>query len=169
MKIIGFTGGNLLAIDLSTAGVTLQYAVESTSGTMPTTGFTAVPGIKAIPDLNPEPSSLETTTLEALEWKTYIPGLKDPGGALAFTANNTEEFQTAWGTLVEAAETAKETDKATWFAIVIPGLTKAFYFAGNPSPLGLSAIEVDAVLEIEPYITPSEIKGWSAKPTAGGG
>ena len=52
---------------------------------------------------------------------------------------------------------------------MIPGLTKAFYFAGNPSPLGLSAIEVDAVLEIEPYITPSEIKGWSAKPTAGGG
>ena len=67
MNIIGFTGGNLLAIDLSTAGVTLQYAVESTSGTMPTTGFTVVPGIKAIPDLNPEPSSLETTTLEALE------------------------------------------------------------------------------------------------------
>ena len=75
---------------------------------MPTTGFTAVPGIKAIPDLNPEPSSLETTTLEALEWKTYIPGLKDPGGALAFTANNTEEFQTAWEALIEAAETAKK-------------------------------------------------------------
>ena len=165
-KITEFTGGNLLAIDLSTAGVTLQYAAETTAGTMPTTGFTAVPGIKAIPDLNPEPSSLETTTLEALEWKTYIPGLKDPGGALAFTANNTEDFQTAWDALVEAAETAKGTDKAVWFAIVIPGLTKAFYFAGDPSPLGLSAIEVDAVLEIEPYITPTQVAGWSAKPTA---
>lgn len=156
-----------MSIDLSSAGVTLQYAVESTSGTMPTTGFTVVPGIKAIPDLNPEPSSLETTTLEAMEWKTYIPGLKDPGGALAFTANNSEAFQTAWNSLVEAAETAKEADKATWFAIVIPGLTKAFYFTGNPSPLGLSAIEVDSVLEIEPYISPNEIKGWSAKPTQG--
>lgn len=156
-----------MSIDLSSAGVTLQYAVESTSGTMPTTGFTVVPGIKAIPDLNPEPSSLETTTLEAMEWKTYIPGLKDPGGALAFTANNSDAFQTAWASLVEAAETARDAGKATWFAIVIPGLTKAFYFTGNPSPLGLSAIEVDSVLEIEPYISPNEIKGWNAKPTKG--
>ena len=159
----------MAGIQLSTAGVTLWYAAEATAGTRPTTGYEKISEIKSIPELNPEPDNLETTTLEETEWKTYIPGLKDPGGALAFTANNTEEFQTAWEALIEAAETAKETDKATWFAIVIPGLTKAFYFAGNPSPLGLSAIEVDAVLEIEPYITPSEIKGWSAKPTAGGG
>lgn len=156
-----------MAIDLSTAGVTLQYIVEETSGTRPTTGYTLIPGIKAIPDLNPEPSSLETTTLEAIEWKTYIPGLKDPGGALAFTANNSEAFQEAWADLVEAAETGREAEKATWFAVIIPGLTKSFYFAGTPSPLGLSAIEVDSVLEIEPYITPTAIHGWDTKPTAG--
>lgn len=157
-----------MAIDLSTAGVGLYYAVETTSGTMPTTGFTKVPGIKAIPDLNPEPSSLETTTLDALEWKTYIPGLKDPGGAVEFTANNTEQFQTDWAALVEASEEAAETDKATWFAIIVPGLTKAFLFAGDPSALGLSAVEVDAVLEISAYITPTQIAGWTAKPTVGG-
>ena len=154
-----------MAINLSTAGVTVKYAVESTTGTRPTTGYTAIPSIKAIPDLNPEPSSLDATTLEALEYKDYIPGLKDPGGALSFTANNTDAFQTAWGTLVEAASKAASTDKATWFAIVIPGLTKSFYFAGTPSPLGLSAIEVDSVLEINPYITPSQIHGWDTKPT----
>lgn len=156
-----------MAIDLSTAGVSIQYAAETTEGTRPTTGYTAIPGIKSIPDLNPEPSSLETTTLDATEWKTYIPGLKDPGGALAFTANNTEAFHTAWNSLIEEADTAKEGGKAIWFAVVIPGLTQSFYFAGDPSPLGLSAIEVDSVLEIEPYITPSKIDGWAAKPTAG--
>lgn len=156
-----------MAIDLSTAGVTLQYAVETTSGTRPTTDYTAFTGIKSIPDLNPEPTSLDTTTLDATEWKTYIPGLKDPGGALSFTANNTEEFQTEWEALIEAAQTGKESGYAVWFAIVIPGLTKAFYFTGDPSPLGLSAIEVDAVLEISPYITPTQIHGWDTKPTAG--
>lgn len=154
------------AIDLSTAGVSIQYAAEATAGTRPTTGYTKIPGIKSIPDLNPEPSSLETTTLDATEWKTYIPGLKDPGGALSLTANNTEAFHTAWGALVEAAETARKDDKAIWFAVVIPGLTKSFYFAGEPSDLGLSALEVDAVLEISPYITPSKIAGWAAAPTA---
>ena len=156
-----------MAIDLSTAGITLQYAAETTSGTRPTTGYTAIPGLKAIPDINPEPSSLETTTLDALIWRTYIPGLKDPGGALQFTANNTAQFQTDWDTLVSAYETAAEGDKALWFAVVVPGLTNAFYFAGIPSELGLSAIEVDAVLEINPYITPTDIAGWAAAPTEG--
>ena len=156
-----------MAIDLSTAGVSLNYAVETTAGTMPTTGFTKLTGIKAIPDINPEPSSLETTTLDAIEWKTYIPGLKDPGGALAFTANNTETFQTEWAALVAAASTGAESGKATWFAIIIPGLTKAFLFSGDPSPLGLSAIEVDAVLEVDAYITPTAITGWGTAPTVG--
>lgn len=153
------------AIDLSTAGVSIKYATEATAGTRPTSGYTAIPGIKSIPDLNPEPSSLETTTLDATEWKTYIPGLKDPGGALSLTANNTEAFHTVWGALVEAATAAKETGKSIWFAVVIPGLTKSFYFAGEPSDLGMSAIEVDSVLEISPYITPSKIAGWAASPT----
>lgn len=153
-------------IDLSTAGVSVQYAVETEAGTQPTTGFTALSGIKSIPDLNPEPGSLETTTLDELEWRTYIPGLKDPGGALAFTANNTEQFQTEWAAMVSAAATGQETGLSTWFAIVIPGLAKAFYFAGRPSDLGLSAIEVDSVLEIDGYITPTQIAGWAAKPTA---
>lgn len=157
-----------MAIDLSTAGVTVQYAAETTAGTKPTTGYTKIPGIKAIPDLNPEPSGLDTTTLEAEEWKTYIQGLKDPGGAIQFTANNTEEFQTAWTTLVEAYNTAIAADKEVWFAVVIPSLTKSFYFSGKPSDLGLSAIEVDAVLEIQPYITPHKIGGWDTKPTTGG-
>lgn len=152
-------------IDLSTAGVQLCYAVESTAGTRPTTGYTAIPGIKSIPDLNPEPASLETTTLDETEYKTYIPGLKDPGGALAFGANNTEEFHTTWDELLTAADTAHEGGKAVWFAVVIPGLTKAFYFAGMPSELGLAAVEVDSVLEIEPYITPSKIDAWQTKPT----
>ena len=152
-------------IDLSTAGVSVQYAVEVTAGTRPTTDYIKLTGIKSIPDLNPEPSNLETTTMDETEWRTYIPGLKDPGGALAFGANNTEAFQTEWESLVTKAEEAAETGMSMWFAIVIPGLTKAFYFAGKPSPLGLSAIEVDSALEIEGYISPSSIDGWQTKPT----
>lgn len=153
-----------MANELSTAGVLVKYAVESTAGTKPSTGYTTIPNIKSIPDFNPEPSSLEVTDLADTEWKRYIPGLKDPGGALAFTANLTSAFETAWGALVTAAEAGFASSKATWFEIVVPGF-KSFYFAGMPSPLGMSAMEVDAVLEVEAYITPNQIEGWDTSTT----
>ena len=152
-----------MANELSTAGVSVKYCVETTAGTKPTSGFTAIPNIKAIPDLNPEPSSLEVTDLSDTEWKRYIPGLKDPGGALAFSANNTDAFQTAWATLVSAADAGRLASKATWFEIVVPGLTKSFQFAGIPSELGLSGIDVDSVLEVDAYIAPNQIDGWDTK------
>lgn len=154
-----------MAIELSSAGVSVQYAVETTAGTRPTSGYKKITGIKSTPDLNPEASSLDVTDLSDTEWKRYIGGLKDPGGALAFGANNTEDFQTDWSGLVEEYNTAKATGLGMWFAIVIPGLTKSFYMSVEPQPLGLSAIEVDTVLEIEAYASPKKIDGWLAKPT----
>lgn len=155
-----------MAIELSSAGVSLQYAVETTAGTRPTTGYKKITGIKSTPDLNPEASSLDVTDLSDTEWKRYIGGLKDPGGALAFGANNTEDFQTDWATLVEEYNTAKAGGLGMWFAIVVPGLTKSFFMSVEPQPLGLSAIEVDSVLEIEAYASPKKIAGWDTKPTA---
>ena len=52
-----------------------------------------------------------------------------------------------------------------WFEIVIPGLTKSFQFRGTPSAMGLSAIEVDGVLECDVHITPNKITGWGTKST----
>lgn len=153
-----------MAQELSTAGVLLKYAVESTAGTRPTTGYTQVPNIKSIPDFNPEPESLEVTDLSDTEWRRYIPGLRDPGGALAFSANLTTGFKTAWETLVGAFETAKASGKATWFEIMVPGFG-SFYFAGYPTPLGMTAMDVNAVLEIEAYVTPNQIVGWDTSST----
>lgn len=153
-----------MAQELSTAGVLLKYAVETTAGTRPTTGYTTVPSIKSIPDLNPEPESLEVTDLSDTTWRRYIAGLKDPGGALSFTANLTTAFKTAWGTLVTAYTTGIASNKATWFEIMVPNFG-SFYFAGIPSELGLKAMDVNAVLEDDVYITPNQIHGWDTSST----
>lgn len=155
-----------MAIELSSAGVTVQWAVETTKGTRPTTGYTVIRGIKSTPDLNPETDSLEVTDLSDTEWKRYIGGLKDVGGDLAFGANNSEDFQTDWEAIVAAYKTAAAEGKEMWFAIVIPGLTKSFYVSVVPQPLGLSAIEVSSVLEIDAYASPKKIAGWLAQPIA---
>lgn len=154
----------MAGIQLSTAGVTLHYAAETAAGTRPTTGYSKISEIKSIPELNPEPETLETTTLEETEWKTYIPGLKDIGGALPFTANLTEASMTEWEGVVTAYEEAAAEGLSLWFCIVVPGLTKAMYFPGQPSPMGMPGIEVSSVLETNLYITPTGAPAWAAKP-----
>lgn len=154
-----------MAINLSTAGVKLMYAVEATAGTRPTSGYKHIKGAKSTPSLNPSPETLETTTLDETEYKTYIDGLKDLGGALEFTFNLTEELIELWDGLMEEYETAKVAGKATWFTIVVPGLSESFYFTGNPSAMGLPETSVSAVLEITNYITPTNAPEKFDKPT----
>lgn len=152
-----------MSIQLSTAGVTMKYAVEATSGTRPTKGYTEVPELKAIPEMNPEPDTLETTNLKETEYKTYIAGLKDLGGALGFTINLTKDSLAAWSTMVEAYDEAAGEGKAMWFCIDVPGLAKDLFFTGQPTPLGLPGMEVNNVLEATAYITPTNAPVWDAK------
>ena len=154
-----------MSIRLSTAGVKVGYVVEETAGTKPTTGVIEIPEIKEIPEMNPEPSTLDTTTLKETEYKTSIPGLKDLGGALGFLANLTEDFKNAWEEMVTAYETAKTAGKNTWFVIQHPSLTEAVMFTGAPSALGLPGMSVDAVLEATVYVTPTNAPTWVEAPT----
>lgn len=137
------------------AGTVLKYCVESTKGTKPTSGYTTIPGVKSVPSsINPEPNALENTTLANEVYKTYEPGLKDPGGVLAFQANTSVELQTAWNALITAHTTAKASDKAVWFEVAIPGFD-SLYFTGDPAEFGIDGIEVDSILESTLYIAPT--------------
>lgn len=154
-----------MALELSTAGVTLRYAVEATTGVRPTTGYTIIPNIKSIPDFNPEPSTIEVTDLSETEFRRYITGLKDLGSSIAFGMNHTDPFQDKWDDLYDEYETARDADLAMWFAVVVPGLSRSFYFIGQPAPLGLGPMEVGAAIESSVFITPNKVEGWAPKPT----
>ena len=115
--------------------------------------------------MNPEPETLETTVLSETEFKTYIEGLKDLGGALSFLANYTTELETVWGELVEAYKTAADSGLATWFEVKHPKLDKSVFFTGQPSAMGLPAMAVGNVLETNLYITPTNAPAWETKST----
>ena len=155
-----------MGIALSTAGVTVGYAVEATAGTRPTTGYTVIPDVKEVPEMNPEPETLESTTLAETEYKTYIEGLKDLGGALSFLANFTTELEEVWDELVTEYKTAKAADKSVWFEVKHPGLEKSVFFTGQPSAMGLPAMSVNAILETNLYITPTNAPIWETKTSA---
>lgn len=155
-----------MGIAMSTAGITLGYAVETTAKTRPTTGYKIIPDLKEIPEMNPEPETLESTTLSETEYKTYIEGLKDLGGALSFLANFTTELEEAWGDLVTAYETAKASGKSIWFEVKHPQLEKSVFFTGQPAKMGMPGATVGSIYETNVFITPTNAPAWEAKSTA---
>ena len=138
-------------IPITTAGTQVAYAIETVAGTMPTTA-TLIPDIKEIPDLNPQPESLETTDLSCTEYKTYTDGLKDLSGANSYVANLTSLLEKVWAKMYEEYKTAKAGGKALWIYIVTPGLQTAAYTA-SVAPLGVNGRAVNSVNEINCYIT----------------
>lgn len=154
-----------MALEFSSAGVQVRYCVETTSGSRPTTGYKVIPSIKSTPDFNAEPSQLDVTDLSDLVWKRSIGGLRDVGGALAFTANMTASFKTAWNSLVSDYTTGKGSSMSTWFEIAIPNFD-SFYFSGQPIELGVKGMDVDSVVEADGYVVPNKIVGWATSSTS---
>jgi len=154
-----------MALEFSSAGVQIRYCVETTAGSRPTTGYKVIPSIKSSPDFNAEPSQLDVTDFSDTVWKRSIAGLRDVGGALAFTANMTSSFKTTWNSLISAYTTGRGSSKSTWFEVAIPNFD-SFYFAGEPIELGLKAMDVDSVVEADGYIVPNQIYGWGTSSTS---
>ena len=159
---------------VSTAGMYLCYAVESSistststseSGGRPTSGYIKIPEIKSMPSFNPAPEVIESTTLEETEYKTYVEGLKDLGGALEFGANLTDDLIDFWEDLLEAYDDAVEDGLSVWFAVVHPKLAKATFFKGDPAPIGLNEASVSSMAETTLYITPVSAPVLADKPT----
>lgn len=153
-----------MALELSTIGVKFKYAVETTAGTRPTTGFTEIANITSIGELAATPDQLDCTNLSDT-WRRYVAGVKDAGGDFQIGANLTAAFKTAWETLVTAFETGKASGKSTWFEVVIPGMTDSFYLSGEPVGLGVPGIEVNQVLQITAHIVPNQIADWATSST----
>lgn len=153
-----------MANALSTAGVQVLYAIESESGTRPTSGYLRLPNLKSTPDMNPEPALIDVTPLSATEYREYTEGLKDLSVA-SFLANDDDTFEAAWFSMWYLSEAAKASDLATWFCIYHPSLAKSSFFSGIPSALGESAHEVDGALEVSAYVTATKADGKQTAPT----
>lgn len=152
-----------MALELSTIGVRLKYAVEETAGTRPTTNYTEIPDIKSFPDANMTPSNIEVSNLVDTI-RRYIPGILEAGDDMAFDANLTANLKTIWAALKTAADTAYAAGKLTWFEIAIPTFD-SFYFAGLPADIGLKGAGVSNALETTLHITPNKFAGFAAAST----
>lgn len=154
-----------MGIALSTIGVKVSYAVETTKGTRPTTGFKHIPDLKSIPSINPAPNTADATTFDNTEYTSYVQLLKDIGGALEITANFTQELFDTWEELVTAYETAIAQGKETWFCFDIPGFEKSAFITVQPARMGIPEASANALLETTVFITPTGEPVFEADPT----
>lgn len=148
------------AIDLSTAGMHVGYAFETTAGTKPKV-FTDLPKPKSLPDFNPEPSTYDSTSLNETEYKTYIAGLKDPGGAIGITFGMSQVLLDKWHEIYETYLTNSADNKRLWMEFWHPKLDKAFFFTAEPSDIGMAAADVDSVWDVTVNVTPTGEIGWA--------
>lgn len=154
---------------VSTAGMSLQYTVETTAGIRPTTGYTPIIEIKTTPATGSAPNTIDSTTLMETEFMTYVRALQDPGSAMEFKANLTDDLIDQWDDILSEYASATAEGKRMWFAIVHPKIKKAFFFEGEPSPLGMDEASVNGMLETTLYIVRGETPGMQTKPTAASG
>lgn len=156
-----------MANAVSTAGMLVKYCVEATAGTRPTSGYTIIPGCKALPALGNDPNMLDATPLSAKKNKFYIPGLSDSGGSMGITVNDYKAFRDKW-TACRTAYAGLTGGKQMWFEFSYPEGSEldSFYFPGEPLELGFSGAEVDSVLENTANIAPAGDYLFAAASTA---
>ena len=154
-----------MGIALSTIGIKVSYAVETTKGTRPTAGYKHIPDLKSIPSINPAPNTADATTFDNTEYTSYVQLLKDIGGALEITANFTQELFDTWEELVTAYETAIAQGKETWFCFDIPGFEKSAFITVQPARMGIPEASANALLETTVFITPTGEPVFEADPT----
>ena len=166
-----------MALTLTTIGIKVGYGFATSADLKPQQGtfvpntltYTRIPQVKSIPEMDSAPDTLETTSFDNLEFKTYVDGLKDLGGVLDFTANYSQALFDLWqGDGADAVMTkwddAKDNGGAMFLCINIPGLNKSCYIEVIPSKLGLPGAEVNSILEATIHLTPVGEPIWAADP-----
>lgn len=150
-------------IRISTAGIRLWYAVETTAGARPTTAsaYTEVREPVSIPAINETPNTIDATSLNETRNHVYVDGLNDSGGAVSITANFSQVLLDQWNDeIIAAYEAGIASGKNMWFAITIPNFTKAFYMEAKPAKIGLPSAEVDSAFQSSLPIIPTGDMDW---------
>lgn len=114
---------------VSTLGIKLGYAAETTAGTKPT-AFTWLERCNSIGGITLETEQIDASALED-EISRYVSGRQDTGGTWSVTFNVTDEVIAQLEEMI-GTYTALDGGKKMWFEVWSPYLTKAFYVVAQP-------------------------------------
>lgn len=147
---------------VSTLGITLSYGVETTAGQKPA-AFTLLPRVNSISGIELDVETIDASALEDYQERS-ISGRQSTGGEWSVTFNLTTETETIIEAMLEAAATATAANKRTWFQVISPNLTKAFFVVAQPgTKIPMPDLGQNELLTVDVTFTIDEYKGMDTK------
>lgn len=162
-----------MAGEISSAGIKIQYCIEATAGTRPTTGYKEKENsatlkiaeyVTGISGLTAEFEQYDVTPLAETERHRFVKGLQGNDGNLSLSCNINPTSRADWGAIVSAYE-ALTGGKAMWFCFSLPGDTMGVYFRCIPCPMGFPDVEAASAVQGAIQLIENQYAGWQTLPT----
>ena len=143
---------------ISTVGVKVGYAVETTAGTKPTK-FKQLHRINATDDIGIDTETIDASALED-EIDKEIAGRGSTGGTFNVTVNLTNETVKEWETLISEYKAGKAAGKAVWYEGYYPALDKAYFTKiESPAKIPKPGLDQNGLATVEMTLTINEYVG----------
>ena len=163
-----------MAGEISTAGIMIFYAPESTAGTRPSTGYkqkatgatlNIADYVTGIGGLGADYDMYDVTPLSETERHRFIKGLQNNDGSIELSANINPTSRADWGKIV-AEYAALTGGKALWFEFILPGDTEAIFVRGEPRPMRFPDVEAGSAVQGAVQIVENQYADWTSAVTA---
>ena len=147
---------------LSTLGITFGYGVETTAGTKPA-AFTQLTRINSIGGISITPETIDASALEDQVEKS-VAGRASTGATWEVVVNYTPDTATEWATLISAYNTGKASGYQTWFEVIVPSMSDAFFVIAEPAQeIPMPELGQNSLLTVTMSLTIVDYKGTSTK------
>ena len=162
-----------MAGEVSSAGIKIKYAVETSAGVRPTTGYLekASSGtlkiaeyVTGISGLTADFEQYDVTPLSETQRHRFVKGLQGNDGNLSLACNINPTSRTDWGLIVTAYEALTD-GKGMWFEFTLPGDTQSAFFRCIPCPMGFPDVEAASAVQGAVQLIENQYDGWQTKST----
>lgn len=163
-----------MAGEISSAGVQIYYAPESTVDTCPSSGFKQKASggtlniadyVTGISGLGADYDMLDVTPLSETSRHRFVKGLQNNDGSISFNANINPTSRADWG-LIVAEFAALTGGKSLWWEVILPGDTDGFFFRGEPLPMRFPDVEAGSAVQGAVQIVENKCTGFATKITS---
>ena len=160
-----------MAGEISSAGVAIYYATESTAGTCPSTGFkqkatgatlNIADYVTGISGLGADYDMLDVTPLSETARHRFIKGLQSNDGSIELNANINPTSRSDWGKIVTEF-TNLTGGKSLWFEFILPGDTDGFFIRAEPMPMRFPDVDAGSAVQGAIQLIENQCTGFATK------